>query len=64
MKKGIISIFMLLIATAVFPQTTTVTSPDKNTSVAFALKDGEASYNISNNGKVLIENSPDRKSVV
>ncbi len=58
MKKGIISIFMLLIATAVFPQTTTVTSPDKNTSVAFALKDGEASYNISNNGKVLIENSP------
>src|SRR5574344_3077874 len=58
MKKEIISIFMLLIATAVFPQTTTVTSPDKNTSVTFALKDGEASYNISNNGKVLIENSP------
>lgn len=58
MKRVILSFLILLITLAVPAQTTTVTSPDKNTTVTFSLKEGKASYNIVNNGKILIEDSP------
>ncbi|MBN1118187.1 MAG: glycoside hydrolase family 97 catalytic domain-containing protein [Bacteroidales bacterium] len=57
--KNLIVIFSILIPTVIIAQyPATITSPDGKLSVNIVVEDGKPLYNVSYNGKTMLENSP------